>query len=630
MFASTMRSNLLDALHLIDSVRDDMKSIKSKRADCKRKLNQTDAVPDHQWGELQKSYRPFFGDDQQYAQQRHNLMAEAHKEEARYDASIGRGLNDLSTAVSNGELTKSLDDAKWTMNSLKESLGLKWVLATLLRNQSLLDIGSRAELYKSLLSFLSALAYEPYTAPYLTLPLGEDIEESCYSLLGHLSVIAATFIALQCSSSMQFPTMIDLVTEQSLSMAQEIMNIYSRLEGMTALAKESGILQELGLDKISQSTAGTSTGSQKKAAAAAAVAESWSEREQRDYVARMKGFRFKAVELCGMVSTGQIGHAFYPTACLQERGISANPQHRLRRIAAEMAGLSSSLPIEHGSSIFVRCDDDRMDILKALIIGPEETPYANGCFEFDIFLPPDYPNSPPKVQLETTGRGRVRFNPNLYNCGKVCLSLLGTWSGPGWDPANSTLLQVLVSIQSLILVPDPYFNEPGFERERGTPIGKVQSDCYNENIRRETLRYAIIEPLNTPSPLFKDVIQEHFKAKQQTLHLQLDSWSQITQNVTQLCETARGLVSQLNDSSASFPKTLPAPQVAPADKLPFPHDEKTASLFGLQPIMPRAPDHADARIFGGAPASRQPSGEQWEAWDEAAFQAAEARLIGQT
>jgi hypothetical protein len=43
---------------------------------------------------------------------------------------------------------------------------------------------------------------------------------------------------------------------------------------------------------------------------------------------------------------------------------------------------------------------------------------------------------------------------------QVCLSLLGTWAGPGWDPKRSTLLQVLVSIQSLILVSDPYFNEP--------------------------------------------------------------------------------------------------------------------------------------------------------------------------
>lgn len=36
-----------------------------------------------------------------------------------------------------------------------------------------------------------------------------------------------------------------------------------------------------------------------------------------------------------------------------------------------------------------------------------------------------------QVNLQTTGKGTVRFNPNLYNCGKVCLSLLGTslnWS----------------------------------------------------------------------------------------------------------------------------------------------------------------------------------------------------------
>lgn len=49
------------------------------------------------------------------------------------------------------------------------------------------------------------------------------------------------------------------------------------------------------------------------------------------------------------------------------------------------------------------------------------------------------------MNLQTTGQGTVRFNPNLYHCGKVCLSLLGTWSGSqgeNWDPAGSTLLQV--------------------------------------------------------------------------------------------------------------------------------------------------------------------------------------------
>ena len=54
-----------------------------------------------------------------------------------------------------------------------------------------------------------------------------------------------------------------------------------------------------------------------------------------------------------------------------------------------------------------------------LITGPSDTPYANGCFEFDVFFPTDYPKSPMLVNLKTTGHGRVRFNPNLYNDGKV-------------------------------------------------------------------------------------------------------------------------------------------------------------------------------------------------------------------
>eukprot|EP00951_Prasinocladus_malaysianus_P040187 scaffold458318_cov30-Prasinocladus_malaysianus.AAC.1 len=47
---------------------------------------------------------------------------------------------------------------------------------------------------------------------------------------------------------------------------------------------------------------------------------------------------------------------------------------------------------------------------------------------------------------------------------QVCLSLLNTWNGRDdemWSPATSTLLQVLVSIQGLVLVPKPYFNEAG-------------------------------------------------------------------------------------------------------------------------------------------------------------------------
>ncbi len=62
-------------------------------------------------------------------------------------------------------------------------------------------------------------------------------------------------------------------------------------------------------------------------------------------------------------------------------------------------------------------------------MGSLDTPYANGAFIFDLYCDDSYPNSPPKMLLATTGNGKIRFNPNLYNCGKVCLSLLGTWRG---------------------------------------------------------------------------------------------------------------------------------------------------------------------------------------------------------
>lgn len=118
---------------------------------------------------------------------------------------------------------------------------------------------------------------------------------------------------------------------------------------------------------------------------------------------------------------------------------------RVKRLAQETVTLSTSLPLSYSSSVFVRCDTDRLDIMKVLITGPADTPYANGCFEFDVYFPPDYPNSPMMINLETTGRHTVRFNPNLYNDGKVCLSVLNTWHGrpeEKWNAQTSSFLQV--------------------------------------------------------------------------------------------------------------------------------------------------------------------------------------------
>lgn len=65
--------------------------------------------------------------------------------------------------------------------------------------------------------------------------------------------------------------------------------------------------------------------------------------------------------------------------------------------------------------------------------------------------------------------------------------------------------QVLVSIQSLILVNEPYFNEPGYERSRGTPSGTASSREYDANIRQATVKWAMLEMLRNSPPCFRDV-----------------------------------------------------------------------------------------------------------------------------
>ena len=195
--------------------------------------------------------------------------------------------------------------------------------------------------------------------------------------------------------------------------------------------------------------------------------------------------------------------------------LTINSMQRIKRLAQEQITISTSLPLSFSSTIFVRTDENRMDIMKVLITGPDGTPYSNGCFIFDVYFPNEYPTSPPSINLETTGNHTVRFNPNLYNDGKVCLSILNTWHGrpeEKWN-ATSTFLQVLVSIQSLIFVPEPYFNEPGYERTRGTATGTSQSLEYDANIRQATVRWAMLEQLRNPPVVFADVIRRHFFLK---------------------------------------------------------------------------------------------------------------------
>ena len=200
---------------------------------------------------------------------------------------------------------------------------------------------------------------------------------------------------------------------------------------------------------------------------------------------------------------------------------------KINRLAQELADLSTALPIDHTNAIFVRVDKNRVDLMKALVMGAEGTPYAHGAYEFDIYCNQNYPKDPPKMNLTTTGSSAVRFNPNLYACGKVCLSLLGTWRGnatENWDPKISTILQVLMSTQAIIMSEEIYFNEPGFEGEAGTPDGERKNEGYSNIIKYCNIKYSMLEQIRNPPKGFKTIIRRHFYLKKEEILRDCKKW----------------------------------------------------------------------------------------------------------
>lgn len=210
---------------------------------------------------------------------------------------------------------------------------------------------------------------------------------------------------------------------------------------------------------------------------------------------------------------------------------------KVKRLNHELMDLSSSVPVTLSSTIWLCYCESRMDLIRFMISGPEDTPYHNGLFIFDAYFPSNYPVEPPKVILITTGKGSVRFNPNLYNCGKVCLSLLGTWSGgegEKWNENTSTFLQVLISIQSLILVPYPYFNEPGYQNNTD-PKKNIESIKYNKNIQLQTIEWGMIQQLKKPVSEFKDITKLHFSLKRDEINRQIEKWISETDDNSHSC-----------------------------------------------------------------------------------------------
>jgi|TARA_B110000967_G_C18844173_1_gene541043 ubiquitin-protein ligase len=182
------------------------------------------------------------------------------------------------------------------------------------------------------------------------------------------------------------------------------------------------------------------------------------------------------------------------------------------------------------NGIYVEFNENDITEAYALIIGPKDTCYEGGLLYFKINFPTNYPFAPPKVLY--LSRGSIRIHPNLYTgrpnedyLGKVCLSLLGTWSGPQWTTVMD-ITSVLISIQSL-LTNDPIKQEPGYGNSNG-PLNVKYRSC----VEYETLRTLIIRNGTDPPTgyeCFQEVIKNHIQENKNRL---LEKYTKLSKEKT--------------------------------------------------------------------------------------------------
>jgi ubiquitin-protein ligase len=196
----------------------------------------------------------------------------------------------------------------------------------------------------------------------------------------------------------------------------------------------------------------------------------------------------------------------------------------VKRIISKDIKELKNLKLEE-QGIYIEFDEDNILEAKAIIIGPKNTPYENGILYFRIKFPKNYPFAPPVVKYYSYSK--IRIHPNLYVglpsdnfLGKVCVSIINTWSGPKWTTVMH-IGSVLLSLMSL-LDENPLRNEPGYENIKGK-----YNDIYNTIVEYDKFKHLI---LNNgfeygEYEIFKDVIKEHLRNNKEEIMCKVEELS---------------------------------------------------------------------------------------------------------
>uniref|UniRef100_A0A3B3TJR3 Ubiquitin-conjugating enzyme E2 T n=1 Tax=Poecilia latipinna TaxID=48699 RepID=A0A3B3TJR3_9TELE len=118
---------------------------------------------------------------------------------------------------------------------------------------------------------------------------------------------------------------------------------------------------------------------------------------------------------------------------------------RASRLKRELQMLSTEPP----PGITCWQTEERIDDLRAQIVGGVGTPYEGGLFSLEVKIPERYPFEPPNIRFLTP-----IYHPNIDNSGRICHDALKLPPKGAWKPSLN-ISTVLTSIQLLMAEPNP-------------------------------------------------------------------------------------------------------------------------------------------------------------------------------
>jgi ubiquitin-conjugating enzyme E2 S len=136
----------------------------------------------------------------------------------------------------------------------------------------------------------------------------------------------------------------------------------------------------------------------------------------------------------------------------------------VKRLLKETKELLDSPP--EGVRLVVRGSEDVSE-LRAVIVGPKDTPYEGGEFVVQLRFGGEYPSAPPKGVFVTQ-----IFHPNVSKAGEICVNTLKR----DWKP-NLGVAHILLTIKCLLIVPNP-------ESALNEEAGMLLLDRYDDYAKR--------------------------------------------------------------------------------------------------------------------------------------------------